>query len=102
MSGVPCGCKTECFHNAHPELPPQRNCRKQTEPYPMNVEPFATDVPLVVNVTDEFELAKLFTKFAQILHHRKGIGSLRVGIDKEGVKFSINHGHWSPGIKGHE
>lgn len=75
---------------------------KLAEKYTMDVAPFATDVPLVVDVTDEFELAKLFTKFAQILHHRKGIGSLRVGIDKEGVKFSINYGVWNPGIKGHE
>jgi hypothetical protein len=54
----------------------------------------------VVDVNDEFELAKLISLLGLIVNSGRSIYSIRAGIDSEGFKISVNYGTWSPPIKG--
>lgn len=54
----------------------------------------------VVDVHDEFELAKLISLLSLIVNGGRTIYSIRAGIDAEGFKLSVNYGTWSPPIKG--
>lgn len=55
----------------------------------------------VVELTEDIDLDKFFSKIDQMIAWRDRIRSIRVGIDVEGVKFSINGGNWSPPMGEH-
>jgi hypothetical protein len=114
---VPCGCKgSRCFHEEHPNLMPQRNCKRtetaraiqkaiaaDTNPAYYG-EKYPGDVPVfrVVDVHDTFELAKLISLLDRIVNGGRTVYSIRAGIDAEGFKLSVNYGTWSPPIRGDE
>lgn len=54
----------------------------------------------VVDVSNEFELAKLLSLMGAIVNSGQAIYSVRVGIDTEGFKISVNYKTWSAPIKG--
>jgi hypothetical protein len=54
----------------------------------------------VVDVNDEFELAKLLSLMGLMVNGGRALYSVRLGIDTEGFKISVNYKTWSPPIKG--
>lgn len=54
----------------------------------------------VVDITDEFELAKLLSLMSLMVNSGHALYSIRMGIDAEGFKISVNYKTWSPPIKG--
>jgi hypothetical protein len=69
------------------------------QPISGNVHPYILEV---VDITEQVQLDLFRGKMEQIIALWDRVNSVRIGIDAEGVKFSLNHGTWSPGLGKHE